>query len=236
MAGSCAVFILAGAGIGGIDSLIGTSLFFLSGATVRSGSISIFFVSPGVAALGIFFGETRSSFVLLAARGLRGRIVVASASSACFDESFALERFKFFTASGFSDDALPCVLSFSAKDFDTRLPSFSSPNFLLEPAFKNGRVGASASFAGFGSSVEVVSVTEDGLFLGSSFGCAGASGRGSWSDSPMILGLGSSTPVDLVGLSILTGSSSTKRDVGGGPRSGESFVSAASVHTARSSA
>lgn len=236
VAGSCGAFTMDGAGRDGMDSLIGTTLFFFIGATARSASVIVFLRSPVVADLMSFFGDTRSSFVPLSARGFRGRIAVASVTCAVFEAPFELRRlFRSPTASGFSDPGLLLdSFSLSGNGLGIWFSSFSSPNFLLEPALRSGRDEASVGFAGFVSSVATFSAAGTGLFFGSSFGCAGISGRGS--ASPLILGLGSSAPLDLVGLSILTGSSSTNRDVGGGPRSGDSFASAASVHTARSSA
>lgn len=86
-----------------------------------------------------------------------------------------------------------------------------------------------AGFVVFGSSSELVSAVALVCFVGSTLGLEGElDGR---SASILSLGLGWEVPFDLLGLSTLTGSS-TKREVGGGPRSGDSFESSASEQIA----
>lgn len=86
-----------------------------------------------------------------------------------------------------------------------------------------------AGLIGLESSCELAPEATLGCFVGSISGLEGELDGSS--ASILSLGLGCKTPVDLLGLSTLTGSS-TKREVGGGPRSGESFETSASEHIA----
>lgn len=139
VAGSCGMLTSAGGGRDGMGNLIGTTRFFFSGATVLSVSDSVFFRPPLVADFMIFFGDTKSSFLLFSSRGFRGSMFVDSVPGLCFVDaaSFSLRRcLESLMVAGLSDIKLPLVLSLSAKPFATWLSLFSSPNFRLEPAFK----------------------------------------------------------------------------------------------------
>lgn len=220
-------------------SLIGTTLFFFNGAAFREislgGSAMTFMRSPVVADLGSFLGDITPSFLLLSARGCLGRVLVGSVVSAFFssglvDKSLTLRRsFKSLTMSGRSGAILLPAFPAVENALEAWNSSFSSPNFLLEPALREGWTCVRAGFTGFGSSCELASGATLACFIGSISGLEGElDGR---SASILSLGLGCGTPVDLLGLSTLTGSS-TKREVGGGPRSGDWFGFSASEQIA----
>lgn len=140
VAGSCGILMVEGGGRDGIASLIGTTRFFFNGANALSGSANVSLRFPAVADLTDFFGETRSSFVLFSPRGFRGRVAACPIPGPFFVDamSFPLRLcFKSFTTGGFSEVDLPSALSLSANALTTWLSLFSSPNFLLEPAFKS---------------------------------------------------------------------------------------------------
>lgn len=133
VAGSFDTSIVEGGGIGGMASLIGTTRFFFNGANARSDSDDVFLGSPIMADLVIFLGETKSSFVLFSPSGFRGRDAACPmpepllADTTSFSMRLCLGSLMTW---GFS------ALSLSAIALATLLSVFSSPNFLLEPAFR----------------------------------------------------------------------------------------------------
>lgn len=148
VSGSAGCFAADSPGGGSDGSLIGTTLFFFNGAAFSEislgGSAMTFLRSPVVADLGSFLGEAMPSFLLLSARGCLGRVLVGSVvsdffSSSLLDKSFALERsFKSLIISGLSVTILLPDFSALGNALDIWISSFSSPNFLLDPALTDG--------------------------------------------------------------------------------------------------
>jgi hypothetical protein len=116
--------------------------------------------------------------------------------------------------------------------------SFSSPYFLFAPALVGcgtGLVGERASLIEAASLTVISSIA----FFGSGLagGILSKSSIGGGESLWKIGGLsGTMSTSILVGELYFTGSSSTKRETGGGPKSGESFESSAAAHKARISA
>jgi hypothetical protein len=120
--------------------------------------------------------------------------------------------------------------------------SFSSPYFLFAPALVGCGTGAGTGLVGERASlIEAASLTviSSIAFFGS--GLAGGilskssigGGESLWKSGGLS---GTMSTSILVGELYFTGSSSTKRETGGGPKSGESFESSAAAHKARISA